>query len=347
MHWLLPCNSISARGPINPERGVTTQMTSIATRTLAPDADGIAQAATILARGGLVALPTETVYGLGADARQGRAVARIFEAKGRPRFNPLIVHVDSAQAARRYVEWPSRAEVLASAFWPGPLTMVLPLRADAGLSPLVTAGLDTLAIRVPAHQLARRLLAAFGGPVAAPSANPSGRISPTTAAHVLAGLAGRIDAVLDGGACPVGVESTIVGLSGAPVLLRPGGLPAEAIEAALGAPLALSPSAEAGTAEEAPAAPGQLASHYAPAATLRLNAQAPRAGEVYLGFGPGACDLNLSETGDLPEAAANLFGHLHRLDAAGARAIAVAPIPDRGLGRAINDRLRRAAAPRG
>ena len=346
MHWLLPCNSISARGPINPERGVTSQMPSTATRTLAPDADGIARAAAILARGGLVALPTETVYGLGADARQGHAVAGIFAAKGRPRFNPLIVHVASAAAARRHVEWPARAEVLASAFWPGPLTLVLPLRADAGLSPLVTAGLDTLAIRVPAHPLARQLLAAFDGPVAAPSANPSGRISPTTAAHVLAGLDGRIDAVLDGGPCPVGVESTIVGLAGPPVLLRPGGLPAEAVEAALGAPLAMPQSAGAGPAAQAPTAPGQLASHYAPAAALRLNARAPRDGEVTLGFGPGACDLNLSETGDLTEAAANLFGHLHRLDAAGARAIAVAPIPDRGLGRAINDRLARAAAPR-
>ncbi|WP_296761666.1 L-threonylcarbamoyladenylate synthase [Sediminimonas sp.] len=322
-------------------------MPSTATRTLAPDANGIAQAAAILARGGLVALPTETVYGLGADARQGRAVARIFEAKGRPRFNPLIVHVDSAETARRYVAWPAQAEALATAFWPGPLTLVLPLRDDAGLSPLVTAGLDTLAIRVPAHPLARRLLAAFGGPVAAPSANPSGRISPTTAAHVLAGLSGRIEAVLDGGPCPVGVESTIVGLSGTPVLLRPGGLPAEAIEAALGTPLAAPGGDETAPDEAAPTAPGQLASHYAPAATLRLEAHAPRAGEVYLGFGSGACDLNLSDTGDLTEAAANLFGHLHQLDAGGARAIAVAPIPHHGLGRAINDRLARAAAPRG
>ncbi|MDR9484528.1 MAG: L-threonylcarbamoyladenylate synthase [Sediminimonas sp.] len=315
-------------------------MPPLSTETLAPDEGGIARAAALLEGGGLVALPTETVYGLGADARNGLAVARIFEAKGRPRFNPLIVHVASIQAAQRYVEWPEQADVLAGAFWPGPLTLVLPLRADAGLSPLVTAGLDTLAIRVPAHPLARRLLEVFGGPVAAPSANPSGRISPTTAAHVLAGLSGRIEAVLDGGPCPVGVESTIVGLSPRPALLRPGGLPSEAIEAALGEALA---GHEDGAA---PTAPGQLASHYAPNAGMRLNAETPREGEAFLGFGPGACDLNLSESGDLTEAAANLFGHLHQLDASGAKAIAVAPIPDRGLGRAINDRLRRAAAPR-
>lgn len=310
------------------------------TRLLSPDPDGFASAAAIWRTGGLVAFPTETVYGLGADARDDRAVARIFAAKGRPRFNPLIVHVDSTAQALRHVEWSHEAEILASAFWPGPLTLVLPLSPDAGLSSLVTADLPTLAIRVPAHPVAQGLLAAFGGPVAAPSANPSGRISPTMAAHVLAGLEGRIEAVVEGGACPVGLESTIVGLAEGPVLLRPGGLPVEALEAALGAPLRQPAAADPITA------PGQMISHYAPAARLRLNARERRAGEVMLGFGAVAGDLNLSAGGDLVEAAANLFGHLHRLDAGGARVIAVAPVPDRGLGRAINDRLRRAAAPR-
>ncbi|WP_425439255.1 L-threonylcarbamoyladenylate synthase [Roseovarius azorensis] len=308
------------------------------THSLSPDPAGFARAAAIWRAGGLVAFPTETVYGLGADARNDLAVARIFEAKGRPRFNPLIVHVASAEAARACVEWSHDAEILASAFWPGPLTLVLPLRAGAGLSPLVTAELPTLAIRVPAHPVAQGLLAAFGGPVAAPSANPSGRISPTTAAHVLAGLEGRIDAVVDGGACPVGVESTIVGLADQPVLLRPGGLPAEALEAALRAPLARH------GAEDPLSAPGQMQSHYAPGARVRLNATGRREGEVMLGFGAVGGDLNLSAAGDLTEAAANLFGYLHALDAKGAAGIAVAPIPEVGLGRAINDRLRRAAA---
>ncbi|MFU8776515.1 MAG: L-threonylcarbamoyladenylate synthase [Roseovarius sp.] len=312
-----------------------------ATEILQADAAGFAAASAIWSAGGLVAFPTETVYGLGADARNDRAVARIFEAKGRPRFNPLIVHVETADAALRYVEWPDAAEILASAFWPGPLTLVLPLRADAGLSPLVTAELPTLAIRVPAHPVAQGLLAAFGGPVAAPSANPSGRISPTTAAHVLAGLSGRIEAVIEGGACAVGVESTIVGLVGQPSLLRPGGVPIEALEAALGRALTLH------TAGDPLVAPGQLQSHYAPGAPMRLNAQERRDGEVLLGFGAVEADLNLSPSGDLVEAAANLFGHLHALDAQGAAAIAVSPIPEVGLGRAINDRLRRAAAPRG
>ena len=310
-----------------------------ATETLQADGAGHARAAAILRAGGLVALPTETVYGLGADATNGRAVARIFAAKDRPRFNPLIVHVASAEAARRLVDWPQAADRLARAFWPGPLTLVLPLRPGTGLSPLVTAGLPSLAVRVPAHPVARELLRVFGGPVAAPSANPSGRISPTTAAHVVAGLSGRVAAVLDGGACGVGVESTIVGLTEAPTLLRPGGLPAEAIEQALGAPLA------ANAAGATLSAPGQMASHYAPGAPVRLNAAAARPGEVLLGFGPGACDLNLSPAGDLAEAAANLFAHLHALDARGVP-IAVAPVPETGLGRAINDRLRRAAAPR-
>ena len=309
------------------------------TAILAADATGVAKAAALLAQGALVSFPTETVYGLGADARDGQAVARIYAAKGRPSFNPLIVHVATAAAARNHALWTDRAEVLARAFWPGPLTLVLPLADGHGLSPLVTAGLDSVAIRVPAHPAAQALLAAFGGPVAAPSANPSGRISATTAAHVLAGLDGRIAAVLDDGPCPVGLESTIVGLSGpAPLLLRAGGLPQEAIEAALGEPLQ---SPGDGTIS----APGQLSSHYAPGAAVRLDADAAREGEVMLGFGETAGDLTLSASGDLVEAAANLFGHLHRLDATG-RPIAVAPIPDHGLGRAINDRLRRAAAPR-
>ena len=311
------------------------------TEILRADPTGLARAATLLRDGDLVAFPTETVYGLGGDARNDMAVARIFEAKGRPQFNPLIVHVDSADTARRYVRWTETADRLAAAFWPGPLTLVLPIRPDAGLSPLVTADLPTLAIRVPAHPVARALLAAFDGPVAAPSANPSGRISPTTAAHVEAGLSGRIAAVVDGGACDVGLESTIVGLSDAPTLLRPGGLPQEALEAALGAPLALH-----GTGDPL-SAPGQMTSHYAPGAPVRLNATDLRPGEKLLGFGKvGDAAMNLSPAGDLTEAAANLFHHLHAMDALDAETIAVSPIPDHGLGRAINDRLRRAAAPR-
>jgi len=311
-----------------------------ATEVLQAGTAGYGRAAAIWRAGGLVAFPTETVYGLGADARDDLAVARIFEAKGRPRFNPLIVHVESAARAREYVAWSDMAEIVASAFWPGPLTLVLPLREGSGLSPLVTSDLPTLAIRVPAHPVAHALLTEFGGPVAAPSANPSGRISPTEAAHVMTGLAGRIEAVVDGGACPVGVESTILGLAGDPVLLRPGGVPVEALEAALGQPVAR-------RAEDAAlSAPGQMRSHYAPGAKVRLEAEAPRPGEVMLGFGPVEADLNLSRAGDLTEAAATLFHHLHALDAMGAEGIAVSPIPETGLGRAINDRLRRAAAPK-
>jgi len=311
-----------------------------ATEVLQAGTAGYGRAAAIWRAGGLVAFPTETVYGLGADARDDLAVARIFEAKGRPRFNPLIVHVESAARAREYVAWSDMAEIVASAFWPGPLTLVLPLREGSGLSPLVTSDLPTLAIRVPAHPVAHALLTEFGGPVAAPSANPSGRISPTEAAHVMTGLAGRIEAVVDGGACPVGVESTILGLAGDPVLLRPGGVPVEALEAALGQPVARR------VEDAALSAPGQMRSHYAPGAKVRLEAEAPRPGEVMLGFGPVEADLNLSRAGDLTEAAATLFHHLHALDAMGAEGIAVSPIPETGLGRAINDRLRRAAAPK-
>lgn len=311
------------------------------TEILKPDAAGIARAAALLGSGGLVAFPTETVYGLGADARDGKAVAKVYEAKGRPSFNPLIAHVASAGAAQRFVQWTADAEKLARAFWPGPLSLVLPLKEGHGISGLVTAGLSTLAVRVPAHASAQAVLRALDGPVAAPSANPSGRISPTTAAHVLSGLDGRIAAVLDDGACGVGLESTIVGLAGEEaLLLRPGGLAAEEIEAVLGRPLAMRDTTDPLTA------PGQMLSHYAPASAVRLNAGSAQGEELLLGFGPMACDLNLSEAGDLAEAAANLFGHLHRLDAL-ARPIAVAPVPMRGLGVAINDRLQRAAAPRG
>lgn len=311
------------------------------TEHLTPDVVGIARAAALLAEGGLVAFPTETVYGLGGDARSDLAVARIFEAKRRPRFNPLIVHLPSVEAARQIARFDATAERLADAFWPGPLTLVLPLRADAGLSELVTAGLDTVAIRVPEHPLAQALLRAFGGPLAAPSANPSGKVSPTRASHVAEGLSGRIAGILDGGACAVGVESTILSLD-PPRLLRPGGIPAEALEACLGAPLTT------GGDSARPTAPGQLASHYAPGAPVRLDVTQPSPGEIWLGFGPMACDLNLSPGGDMVEAAAALFHTLREADrlAGPAGRIAVAPIPDRGLGRAINDRLRRAAAPR-
>ncbi|MVO15132.1 L-threonylcarbamoyladenylate synthase [Parasedimentitalea huanghaiensis] len=310
------------------------------TQILSSEEHDLDQAATLLLAGQLVAFPTETVYGLGADARQGQAVAAVYEAKGRPSFNPLIAHLPSIDAAQRYVQWSAQAQTLADAFWPGPLTLVLPLRQDHGISPLVTAGLDTLAVRIPAHPTAHKLLALVDGPVAAPSANPSGRISPTTAAHVSAGLNGRIAAIVDDGACGVGLESTIVGLATPqPILLRPGGLAAEEIEAVLGHPLMQR------DAHDALTAPGQLLSHYAPNEQVRLNATQAKAGELMLGFGAMACDLNLSEAGDLAEAAANLFGHLHQLDALN-KPIAVAPVPTHGLGVAINDRLHRAAAPR-
>ncbi|MCK8485154.1 L-threonylcarbamoyladenylate synthase [Aliiroseovarius sp. S2029] len=310
------------------------------TETLPGDAGGVARAAELLRAGALVSFPTETVYGLGADATNDHAVARIFAAKGRPRFNPLIVHVPSPDAVRDIAVLEGAAQDLAQAFWPGPLTLVLPLKPGGPLSALVSAGLPTVAVRVPAHPLGHALLEAAGVPVAAPSANPSGRISPSTAQHVLDGLSGRIEAVLDGGPCKVGLESTIVGFDPAPVLLRPGGLPVEAIESALGGPIAARQTSAGITA------PGQLSSHYAPEAELRLNAETTRPGERLLGFGHVDADLNLSPSGDLVEAAANLFRYLHQLDAEGDSPIAVSPIPDHGIGRAINDRLRRAAAPR-
>ncbi|NHF73616.1 L-threonylcarbamoyladenylate synthase [Paracoccus xiamenensis] len=311
------------------------------TRLLTPEAEHVAYAAMMLAKGRLVAMPTETVYGLAADARNAQAVAGIYAAKGRPSFNPLIVHAPDLATAETIGIFDASARRLADAFWPGALTLVVPLRHDAGIASLVTAGLDTVAIRVPAHPVAQDLLHAFGGVVAAPSANPSGRISPTSASHVMAGLAGKLAAVLDAGPSPVGVESTIIGWQqGTPRLLRPGGIPAEAIADCLGQPLA-APIAD----PDRPAAPGMLSSHYAPGAPVRLNADHAKAGEFLIGFGPVAGDISLSPTGDLVEAAARLFDALHRADAAG-RPIAIAPIPDHGMGRAINDRLRRAAAPR-
>ena len=301
--------------------------------------DNISAAAEILRSGGLVAFPTETVYGLGGNATDDRAIAKIFEAKERPRFNPLIAHVFNIEEARRLVVWNDAAEVLATRFWPGPLTLVLPLRTDTALSPLVTAGLPSLALRVPDHPLAQALLAEVGVPIAAPSANPSGKISPTTAGHVETGLGGRIDAILDGGACDLGLESTIIGLAGPPSILRPGGLATEEIEMALGKTL--------NTHSEGINSPGQLESHYAPQAPLRMNALNNRAGEKLLGFGPDVeTEFNLSPSGDLGEAAANLFAMLRQIDD-GQTTIAVSPVPMTGLGRAINDRLKRAAAPRG
>ncbi len=310
------------------------------TETLLPTPVGLARAAAFLQGGELVAFPTETVYGLGGDARADLAVARIFDAKSRPRFNPLIVHVPSLDAARDIAVFSDTALDVAAAFWPGPLTLVLPIKPGARLSALVTADLPSVAIRVPAHPVGQALLQAFGGPLAAPSANPSGRISPTRAGHVLDGLSGRIAAVLNGGTCAVGVESTILGLIGAPTLLRPGGIPVEVLEAMFGHSLLVGGDAAK------PNAPGQLASHYAPNARLRLNVIDPQPDEIIIGFGPA--DLTLSASRDLVEAAANLFHLLREADrlAGPDGSIAVAPIPDAGLGRAINDRLRRAAAPR-
>lgn len=316
-------------------------------------ASGAADAAArCLESGGLIAFPTETVYGLGADATNARAVARLYEAKGRPAFNPLIAHVSDLDAARRIARFDDRSLRLAEAFWPGPLTLVLPKAAGCPVSDLATAGLDTIAVRIPAHPAAQAILRAFGKPVVAPSANISGHVSPTTAAHVLGDLAGRIDLIVDGGPVSVGVESTIVGCFETPMLLRPGGLPREDIERVLGEKLARMPE-DGDAAETNPLAPGMLASHYAPRASVRLNAHHVEFGETLLAFGARMIPvtgetrvLNLSEAGDLVEAAANLFGYLRDLDAGGARAIAVMTIPEDGLGEAINDRLRRAAVPR-
>src|SRR4051812_40870429 len=313
-------------------------MDSLTAKIAPADAAGIDAAARLLRTGGLVAFPTETVYGLGANALDGAAVAAIFAAKGRPRFNPLIVHVSDLAQARSHGEFPEAALRLAKHFWPGAMTLVVPRRKDTPLSLLVSAGLDTVALRAPSHPIARALLERAGVPLAAPSANRSGAVSATTAAHVAEGLGERVDLVLDGGATPLGLESTVVGFDGgAPVLLRPGAISRDEIETVIGALAAPGPGIQS---------PGQLESHYAPAARLRLDAGMARPGEVLLGFGAVAgATLNLSPGGDLKEAAANLFAMLRALDKQ-ASAIAVSPIPQVGLGEAINDRLQRAAAPR-
>jgi L-threonylcarbamoyladenylate synthase len=323
--------------------GLTTQI-------LAANEAAVAVAADCLAGGGLVAFPTETVYGLGTDATNPAAVARLYQAKGRPSFNPLIAHISDLAAAQRIARFDATATALAEAFWPGPLTLVLPKTRDCDVADLATAGLDTIAIRVPVHPVARAILRAFGGPVVAPSANLSGHVSPTTAAHVQSDLGGRIDLIVDGGAVAVGVESTIVGCFDTPMLLRPGGLPRSDIERVLGRALAQPPD-DANSDHAQPLAPGMLASHYAPRTPVRIDADDIGAGEALLAFGPDLVPgvdaativMNLSARGDLAEAAANLFGYLRALDIRGARAIAVMPVPHHGLGEAINDRLRRAA----
>ena len=310
-------------------------MESLVTKIAPAGPAAVSTAARILRAGGLVAFPTETVYGLGADATNGQAVAAIFAAKGRPRFNPLIVHVADLSEAEKHGEFPPLARRLADAFWPGALTLVLPRRPGSSLSLLVSAGLDTVALRAPSHAIARALLTQAAKPIAAPSANVSGAVSATLAAHVAEGLADRVDFILDGGATPLGLESTVIGFDGdRAVLLRPGAVAREDIEAVTG-PLS--------APDDVIRSPGQLASHYAPRAHLRLNATHVEGNEKLLGFGAVAnATLNLSPRGDLKEAAANLFAMLRDLDRQ-AKAIAVSPIPDSGLGEAINDRLRRAA----
>ncbi|MCY6381695.1 L-threonylcarbamoyladenylate synthase [Hoeflea prorocentri] len=307
------------------------------------------RASAVLATGGLVALPTETVYGLAADATQGEAVARIFEAKGRPRFNPLICHMADIDMARRYVSFDGEAFRLADAFWPGPLTLVLPLKPDAGIHPLTTAGLDTLAVRVPTG-FANRLIASYGHPLAAPSANMSGRISSTSAAHVEADLGDKVGLILDAGPAQIGLESTILKPTNKGIeLLRPGGLAANDIESAIGAPLLRKAKADA-----AVEAPGMLRSHYAPGNNLRINAQSARQGDAVITFAGQTLEgaqsaslvLDLSPSGDLNEAATNLFDYMKRADQATHRDIVVASVPRSGLGEAINDRLERAAAPK-
>jgi L-threonylcarbamoyladenylate synthase len=316
------------------------------TRIAQADAGAISEAAKIVRAGGLVGMPTETVYGLAGLATSDAAVAEIYAVKGRPTFNPLIAHFQALADAAREARLNAAAERLAERFWPGPLTLVAPVAADCRISLLARAGLDTLALRVPGSEVARALIAAAGAPLAAPSANRSGRVSPTTAEHVRADLDGLIALVLDAGPCGWGVESTVVAcLDDGPRLLRPGAVSREELEAALGAAIA------AAEPDRAPVAPGALASHYAPRALMQLNATAPSPGSAALDFGAqfdataGPC-LDLSPRGDLKEAAANLFAHLRALDATGAPVICVAPIPEHALGAALNDRLRRAAAPR-
>ena len=321
-------------------------MTTTDPRIRRPDAAAYAEAARSLRAGGLVAFPTETVYGLGADATNDRAVAAIFEAKGRPRFNPLIVHFPDRETAAAEVVFDDRAQIVAARLWPGPLSLVLPRGPACRVSLLCSAGLDTLAVRVPDHAVGQALLAAVGRPLAAPSANPSGALSPTTAAHVAAAFGDRVPLILDGGPCPVGLESTVLDLSGEiPVLLRPGGIAAAALEPLVGRVLVADADSEIKS-------PGMLSSHYAPARPLRLDATEVGPDEALLAFGPAplegaAATRNLSQAGNTTEAAARLFAALHELDRPEFSAIAVMPIPETGLGAAINDRLRRAASPRG
>lgn len=309
----------------------------------APTAAAIAEAAGLLRSGALVSFPTETVYGLGGDATNDRAVAAIFAAKGRPAFNPLIIHGPDARSFTDAVIMDARAQCLAQKFWPGPLTMVLPRRPGSAVSLLASAGLDSIAVRVPAHPVALSLLEAVGIPIAGPSANPSGRISPTTARHVDDGLGQALAMILDGGACRVGVESTVIDLSTAtPTLLRPGGITLETLRNVLGDVVVAGANQP-----DAPRSPGMLTSHYAPNLPVRLNATDFSESEAILAFGPSDnATLNLSPTGDLAEAAANLFSMLRSLDRSEFQGIAVMPIPETALGLAINDRLRRAAAPR-
>ncbi len=307
------------------------------------DDKGISKAAKLLLRGDVVAFPTETVYGLGADATNDTAVAKIYEAKGRPSFNPLIVHLPNLKAVQRYAILPDIGSLLADRFWPGALTLVLKRKEKSKLSKLVSAGLNTVAIRIPAHAGARDLLRVVDKPIAAPSANASGKLSPSEAKHVATSLDGRISLILDGGPCPVGLESTIIDVStDIPTLLRPGGISVEAIEDVLGRSLSI-----ASSDDEAPKSPGMLTSHYAPDSQIRLNITEPNADESLLGFGEvEGATLNLSPTGDTREAAANLFKMLHDIDKLSSGKIAVSPVPNTGLGVAINDRLKRAAAPK-
>jgi L-threonylcarbamoyladenylate synthase len=329
-------------------------MPAIATVVAWANAETIEQAKSALLAGRLVAFPTETVYGLGADAANDRAVATLYAAKERPTFNPLIAHVTDLAAARSLAQFDAEALKLAEIFWPGPLTLVLAKHRNCPVGQLATSGLDTIAVRVPSHPVARNILSAFGKAVVAPSANRSGRVSPTSARHVQADLGGRIDLIVDGGATPLGIESTIVACLGTTVLLRPGSTPRGAIEKCLGHAIAVA-TRSVHTAESGrPLAPGMLISHYAPHALVRMNAVTVAPGEALLAFGTtlpqdagnARIVLNLSARCDLVEAAGNLFNYLRELDGAGVDSIAVAPIPDEGLGEAINDRLRHAAAPR-
>jgi L-threonylcarbamoyladenylate synthase len=330
-------------------------MLALATRIAQAAPAAIGEASSVLAAGGLVAFPTETVYGLGADATSDIAVAKLYAAKERPSFNPLIAHVADLAAAGRLARFDTLALRLAGAFWPGPLTLVLPRLERCPVGQLATAGLDTIAVRVPDHAVARDILLAFGKPVVAPSANRSGRVSPTSAEHVYADLAGRIDIIVDAGAAPLGVESTILACIGRTTLLRPGAIPRAVIERFLGGEIATAAMADVAAGdEERPIAPGMLASHYAPRALLRMNAVTVAPDDALLAFGPvlppdagkARTILNLSDGGDVVEAAANLFNYLRILDSSGAGSIAVMPIPETELGEAINDRLRHAAAPR-